>query len=341
MIKSEIKIITLGGGTGQYHVLRALQLLRKKGREISIVAIPTTSDSGGSSGILRTTTGIKIAVGDISQCMLGLHNDPDTVSWLFSNRFKEGEMLGHSVRNIIVARALEEFGLTQHAMDELAAAFSIQGRIAPVTFTSTHLHALLGNGVTLSEENTINNTDIVSSGGIEKLWLNPPAVANSVAISAIESANYVIMCPGTPTCSLAPILLVESVSEALKSCRAKKICIANAMNRQGHVSSGSTVIDHVEFLEGFIAPNFFEYVLCNTAVLSEEQKELYAEEHKVVMPLISGLSEYSARRLFAMPLISHSGHRVDSADAVADTRSLVRHDPEKVALALEFIFYSC
>ena len=58
------KIVTIGGGTGHFQVLRGL-----KNYECEITAIGNTSDNGGSSGRLRDEYGI-LPPGDIRQCMI-------------------------------------------------------------------------------------------------------------------------------------------------------------------------------------------------------------------------------------------------------------------------------
>jgi uncharacterized cofD-like protein len=62
------KIVTIGGGTGQYELLRGLC---EHSDKLDITAIVNTCDNGGSSGVLRREKGI-IPPGDILGAILGL-----------------------------------------------------------------------------------------------------------------------------------------------------------------------------------------------------------------------------------------------------------------------------
>jgi len=78
------KIVTIGGGTGQFQILKGL-----KNYDCSITAISNMTDDGGSSGILMDEYGI-LPPGDIRQCMVALAED-DFLRDLFSYRFGKGE----------------------------------------------------------------------------------------------------------------------------------------------------------------------------------------------------------------------------------------------------------
>src|SRR3989338_4695554 len=104
------KIVTFGGGTGHFSLLRGLVELNQP--EL-ITAIVGTWDSGGSSGKLRTELGI-LPPGDMRQCLLALMEDPiqrQVAQRIFDDRLKDvsGPLQGHSLGNLIAAR-LEQLG---------------------------------------------------------------------------------------------------------------------------------------------------------------------------------------------------------------------------------------
>lgn len=327
-----LHIVTIGGGTGQFHVLRALMHLRNA-RELKITAIPTTVDSGGSSGELRLAYHI-VAPGDISQCIFGLHPRPEKAAWLFEHRFggKSG-LSGHSARNIIVAAALQRYGQNQEALEAIRDAFNLAGHITPVTFSDSHLNVMLKDGTHLGTEDEINKHDLVKSGGVERAWLDPEAEPNPAAIEAIREADIIITCPGTLHCSILPNFLVPGVKEALLESPAKKIYVSNLMNRRGHVSDSWNVLDHVTYLETYLAPKFYDTVIANTAPLQAGQKALYGKE-AMIAPSVEGLFD-SERLLIAVPLLLDPKYFTTSEnDPLAHLRATVRHDPERLADAL-------
>jgi len=333
-----LNIVTIGGGTGQFHVLRALMHLRNT-HELKITAIPTTVDSGSSSGILRLAYRI-VAPGDISQCIFGLHPQPEKAAWLFEHRFGgETGLSGHSARNIIVTAALQRHGQSQEAMEAIRNTFNLAGHIAPVTFSDCHLNVELGDGTHLATEDEINNHDLVGGGGVVRAWLHPTAEPNPAALEAIRDADIIITCPGTLHCSIIPNFLVPGVKEALLASPARKIYVSNLMNRRGHVSDSWNVLDHVDYLETYLAPEFFDTVIANTAPLQAAQATLYRGE-AVIAPSIDGISS-SDRLLIAVPLLLDPKHFKESEnDPIAHLRATVRHDPELLADALTSALFS-
>ena len=63
-----MKIVTIGGGTGNSTILKGLKKITK-----DIVTIVTVADDGGGSGVLRKDMGI-LPPGDIRACLLALAN---------------------------------------------------------------------------------------------------------------------------------------------------------------------------------------------------------------------------------------------------------------------------
>ena len=61
------KIVVVGGGTGSYTILSGL----KNVPEVSLVAIVSMADDGGSTGLLRDELGV-LPPGDIRQCLVAL-----------------------------------------------------------------------------------------------------------------------------------------------------------------------------------------------------------------------------------------------------------------------------
>ena len=84
-----------------------------------------------------------------------------------------------------------------------------------------------------------------------------------------------------------------------------------------------------------LGEGFFDTIICNTQTLSAEQEALYSEE-KIAVPATSCLAA-SPRNVLARPLLAEKEPIRDAADALANLRSLVRHDPRRVAEAFEAV----
>ncbi|MEM9290303.1 MAG: uridine diphosphate-N-acetylglucosamine-binding protein YvcK [Acidobacteriota bacterium] len=79
-------LVALGGGTGLAVVLRGLKQAVASSRLVSLSAVVTVTDDGGSSGRLRRDFGV-LPPGDIRNCIAALADDEDLLTRLFQYRF--------------------------------------------------------------------------------------------------------------------------------------------------------------------------------------------------------------------------------------------------------------
>ncbi|MBU6321166.1 MAG: uridine diphosphate-N-acetylglucosamine-binding protein YvcK [Patescibacteria group bacterium] len=327
-----MKVVTIGGGTGQHAVLSALRLIQER-FGLAITAIPTAMDSGGSSGMLRIEHRI-ISPGDIGQCILALSEDQARDAWLLAGqRFGEGRVNGDTLRNYLVLAALKHHcGDGERAMRAIRETLHLAGEIAPVTFDETHVHARLADGTVLTQEHDISTADLVGAGGIEELWLDPLPRANPSALRAIAEADAVIVCPGTLACSVIPNFLVPSIVARLREAGGRKAYVVNLMNERRRVPATWSVRDYVAYLEQYLGPRFFDTVVCNTQPVTAEQSRVY-EEERAAVPLLHDMRD-DGRSVYAVPLLSAVPVVTDPNDAIGSLRASVRHDPAKLAHVL-------
>src|SRR3989338_7853991 len=172
---------------------------------------------------------------------------------LFNHRFDSGELAGHNFGNIFISTLEQVTGSLDQALDVAGRLLNIRGRVIPVTLSKVGLIAELKNGKVLQGESALSDYQLVSRFGIKKIFLKPKARANPKALRAIKEADLVIVGPGNLYASLIPNFLVERVGRALLSSRAKKVYVANLMNKNGHTDD-FLVSDYVRALEGAVGP---------------------------------------------------------------------------------------
>jgi uncharacterized cofD-like protein len=98
METKEKKIVTIGGGSGQFVLLSGLRDLE----DIQITAVVSMVDSGGSTGRLRDELGI-LPPGDILKCILALSPYQRVCRSILLKRFKKDRRLaGHSAGNMLL-----------------------------------------------------------------------------------------------------------------------------------------------------------------------------------------------------------------------------------------------
>src|SRR5476649_136571 len=89
------KVVIIGGGTGNFTVLRGL-----KNYPVDLSAIVSMADDGGSTGILRDELGV-LPPGDVRQCLIALSNSSNMMRSLMNYRFENGGLEGHSFGNLL------------------------------------------------------------------------------------------------------------------------------------------------------------------------------------------------------------------------------------------------
>ncbi len=233
------KIVAVGGGTGLSMLLKGIKHITN-----NITAVVTVGDDGGSSGRLREEMGI-LPPGDIRNCIAALADDEDLVTKLFQYRFKTGEGLeGHSFGNLFLTALCSITGDMVRAVKESSNVLSIRGRVLPATLDDMKLVAEMEDGRIIKGESNIPE----AHGRIKRLYTDPRhCKALEDVISAIKTADLIILGPGSLYTSVIPNLLVNEISEAIANSNAKKIYVCNIMTQPGE-TDGYSVSDHVKAL---------------------------------------------------------------------------------------------
>jgi uncharacterized cofD-like protein len=254
------RVVTIGGGTGLYTLLRGI-----KSYTNNITAIVSVADDGGSSGRIRREAGI-LPPGDIRHCLAALSSDEALLTQLFQYRFPDGEggLKGHSFGNLFITALADITGSFESAVAESGRVLAVSGRVLPSTLHDVRLVADIKLPYLVSEVRVEGESQIPeTTGSIRRVWLepnNPPAFPQSVR--AILNSDLIIVGPGSLYTSLLPNLLVPDVVEALRASRALKIYICNVATQPGE-TQGYSCGDHVRALEEHVGGSLFDVILAN------------------------------------------------------------------------------
>lgn len=252
------RIVVLGGGHGLSSLLRGL-----KEYTHNLTAIVTVSDDGGSSGELRKNVGI-LPPGDLRNCLAALSNNEDLLTQVFQYRFASGTGLeGHSLGNLFITALRDITGSFEEAVAESGRVLAVYGQVLPSTLTDVRLLADLvtsdGTIKHVSGETQIRETE----GSVQRLWLDPANTpAFPPAISAILSADLIIIGPGSLYTSLMPNLLVRDLAEAVRASQALKFFICNVATERGETDQFNC-LDHIRSVEKHVGEGLFDLVICN------------------------------------------------------------------------------
>ncbi len=316
-IEGPVRVVALGGGTGLPVVLRGFKPLvfpRDAEDQDRLVAVVTVSDDGGSSGRLRDELGI-IPPGDIRNCLVALsHNEP-LMTRLFQARYRtRGELDGHAAGNLILAAlAQEEGGNVLAAIRMASEVLNIHGRVLPSSLHSTVLFATLRDGREVEGESNI----AAEGSAVTSIRLVPEAPAASPGVvDAIRRAQIVVLGPGSLYTSILPNLLVPEIAEALRTTKAFRILVVNAMTEPGE-TEGLGAADHARAVLDHVGADSLDAVLLSDDDVPESILERYALE--------------GAQRVNPEdPELTNMVPRVARRN-VLETGTKVRHDPYKTA----------
>lgn len=309
------KVVTIGGGTGNFTVLRGLRHY-----DVDISAIVSMADDGGSTGILRDELGV-LPPGDVRQCLVALSDSSRLMRSLMNYRFEQGGLLGHSFGNLLLSALEKVTGSFEKAVEEVGKILYIKGKVIPVTTHQVRLRMILKNCQVLEGEREVYLSQEIENG-YSSIYLEPYPKANPQAINELMNADVIIVGPGGLYTSLIPNFLVEGVSEAFVKSDAKKIFVANLMNRKGQTSRFK-VSHYLKELERFIGDDAFDYILVNHQNPPKELINLYAEEGDLIK---NDLPEDDRVRAASLLGELRKGIKKDLMK-----RNLIRHDCKKLS----------
>ena len=317
------KIVTIGGGTGSFMLLSGLREY-----PVEITAIVSMADDGGSTGVLRDELGV-LPPGDVRQCLVALSHSSDMLRDLMNYRFQEGGLSGHSFGNLFLSALEKITGSFAEGVEEAAQILNVKGEVVPVTGTDTSLKVKLADGTVLEGEHEINTSKQLGKVGIKKAFLHPKAKANPRAIEKILEADLIVIGPGNHYCSIIPNLLVEGVSEAIQRSKAKVVYNCNLVNKRGH-TDGYSANDYVEEINSYLGGDRVDFVIFNKKKPVEELLVRYRKEDSELVTLEKKTTQ-ARYRVVASDFLDKKKVVRQKGDAIAATRSLIRHDGHKLA----------
>lgn len=317
-------VVTIGGGTGTFVVLSGL-----KSYPIKLSAVVSMMDSGGSTGRLKDQLGV-LPPGDLRQSLVALSESEDIWRKLFTYRFDNGDLKGHNFGNIFLSAIEKITGSTQESVQYAMRLLQTQGEVIPVTLDRSSLCATYEDGTSLYQESQID--EYVGKSKILKMYLEPNALINLDAKRALERADFIVFGPGDLHTSIIPNLLVSGMSKILANLNTKKIFIANLMTRAGQ-TDGYKVTDFVNKIEEYMMGEPIDYILINSEPFKSEIIKTYKEVDNAV-PVLDDISgdTYHEAKVIRTSLLSNNVFKPNKSDSVK--RSLLRHDPEKLAEVL-------
>lgn len=261
----KIKVTIIGGGTGLAVLSRGL-----KKYPVDISAIVSVADDGGSTGIIRDQIDMP-APGDIRNVMSALSEVESKLEQLFTFRFKQGEISGHSLGNLMLAAMYDMTGDFATAVSELSKILNVKGTVIPSTNVSPKLAARMQDNSIIIGESYIPKI----KKEIKEMYLVPTNIdATPAAVNAILEADIVVLGPGSLYTSIIPNLLPKGIAEAMTESKGIKVYVANLLEQPGE-TMGMSAYDHLYAIEKHIKAQVVDYIILNEQDVYEEMADTY------------------------------------------------------------------
>ena len=301
-------VVVVGGGTGLSVLLQGI-----KTHTNNITAIVTVTDTGGSSGRLRDEFDM-LPPGDIRNCLVALADAEPLMGELFQYRFEDGSGLkGHSFGNLFITALSKITGDFDRAIKESSKVLAIRGRVIPSTLEKVSIVGEFEDGQIIEGETNI--TEVKKP--LKRVTLKPAhCQAAKEAVEALQSADLIVLGPGSLFTSILPNLLIREIADIITASDAYKVYVSNIMTQPGETDNLTTA-GHLNALVQHTNPRIVDVCVVNNGGIPKELLDKYAEQNSSTVALDVGE-------------VTKNGYEIIEGDIVkVDTT--VRHDPHKLA----------
>jgi len=317
-----LKILTIGGGSGQYTLLSGLRDIKN----IEITAVVSMADNGGSTGRLRDELGV-LPPGDILKCMIALSPLRDTAKKIMLKTLKGNRRLqGHKAGNMLITMLSRYTGSFPAAIQTLSEILEVSGRVLPGTTNKATLVAELVDGSRIYGESAIDIPQSMQREQIEDLFLVPhhngSISAYPPVIEAIKISDIILIGPGDLFTSIIASLIVPGIKEAIQSTNARIFYILNIMTKFGETHNFK-VNDFVQKVETYLGRQV-DGLICNNRKPNDRLLKKYLAEKSEFVEIERLEKRINNRLIYADDLL-------DSSDEI------VRHDSKKLASLIQSI----
>ncbi len=324
MGNKKIRILTIGGGSGQFALLSALRDLE----DINITSVVSMTDNGGSTGRLTDELGV-LPPGDVLKCIVALSPLRDAAKSILLKRLNGyGKLQGHTAGNILLTMLSRYTDSFPAAINTLSEILQLEGTVLPATTDKATLVAVLSDGRKIYGESAIDIPKGEQREKIREMFL-VPHYNNSISvyppvIEAIENSDYIFIGPGDLFTSIVASLIVPGIKEEILKTKAKVIFMLNIMTKFGETHNFRGY-DFAKKIEDCIDRQV-DGIIYNTKRPNKHLIERYLDEKAEFVEL-----EKSEKWI---------GNRVIYDGDLLDTSAqIARHDSTKLASFIKKIIF--
>lgn len=251
--------------------------------------------------------------------MVALARDEESMEKLLNLEFKDGKLSGFSFGDIYLSALQNIYGDFAKAIKESEKMLNITGKILPVTTDEFKICAELDDGTVIERKDQIPEVVSNKTSEINRIYLSPSncKVAPDV-IEAIETADAIIIGPGSLYTNVIPNLLVPMVSKTVRDSKAIKIYVSNIMTEPGQTDNYA-LSDHIRAITDHVGEGLMDYCIYDTGEVMPEFIKKYNKEG-------SDLVEQDIQKIKGIKLLQRSLSYINNG--------YIRHNPSAVAASI-------
>lgn len=308
-------VVVIGGGTGLSAMMSGLKHLE----DVSLTAVITVADDGGSTGRLRDIYHTP-AMGDIRHvlCAMAEVEDDHLFADLMNFRFSgSSDIGGHQLGNLIFLALMDITGSFMGAVQAISKVLKVRGNILPSTLDNAILYALMADGTLVRGEKNIPNTN----NSISRVYYVDEIHGYDKAITAIEQADLIIYGIGSLYTSILPNLIIQDIGKAIADSPVPKVYFCNAMTQPGE-TDGFSAEDHVRAIEKHTFKNSVDLLVINSQPIPQETLDRYAKQASYPVTLKEN---------------DHTYGILEEKLSIVDENGRIRHDSDAIARSVQTI----
>ena len=139
----------------------------------------------------------------------------------------------------------------------------------------------------------------------------------------------IVLGPGDLYTSILPNVLIDGIKDTISKSSAKVVFVLNLMTKYGQTQKFKAS-DYLKEAEKYLGKNVIDYVIVNSGKLTEKALKWYANTS--AKPVEDDLDNLKEIKVIRGDFVDKNIYVKGKADKL--TRSLIRHDSDKLAKAV-------
>lgn len=253
--------------------------------------------------------------------MVALSYNEELMNYLMNHKFESSKLKNLSFGDIYCLAMKEMCGDLATAVSQSKNVLNINGEVIPVTLDEIDICAELIDGTVIESRDKIPEVVLNKISKINRIFINPSNCKPAPGvIEAIQSADAIVIGPGSIYTNVIPNLLIKGVSKAIKESKAIKVYISNIMTELGQTDNYS-LSDHVNAILEHSMDGVIDYCIYDTGDIVPEYIKKYNQKG-------SDLVEQDIQK------VKQKGIKLLQRDLACIMDDSIRHNPDAIASSI-------